>query len=363
MSFDASKLRFAWAGSFFAWSLLTVFRAPDYPLWLLALIAGECGHWLIIPALFPLWPGWRKTGLGRFAAALSIAAAALFLSPAVRARAGFSHEAFSLLRMWTGVPVGETQESTQTYARDCGGSLNLQLFLPTHETGLRPVVIVIHGGSWQSGSRLDMPELSRHLAAKGYAVASIDYGLAPREKFPAPVADVRDALAYLSAHSREWSLDMSRVALLGRSAGAQIALAAAAENLPGVRAVVDFYGPNDMSLTWTIPGSKAILDSRQLLVQYLGGSPAEFPKQYEAASALYRVERTFPPVIMIHGRLDQLVWPLNQLRLSARLKALGIDHEFLELPWATHGCDYFPSGPCGQLSTFAVERFLARNLK
>ncbi len=388
------RARVVWGAAFFLWSLLTVFRAPVYHLWLFALVGTEWGHWLFAPALLVFAPGWSRTAGGKAGAGLGLAAALLLLSPLARAEREFGGSRAAALDarldaafgpgvphsapgaparpaplvaadLWMGVPSPKVLESSATYARTCGDALALQLYRPAADMGRLPVVLVVHGGSWQSGNRMEMPDLSKYLAARGYAVASIDYGLAPRSVFPGPVDDMRDALSFLRLHAREWSLDMDRVVLLGRSAGAQIVLAAATadERLPGVRGVVDFYGPNDMHLAWTIPGSKWILDSRQLLLQYMGGSPSEQPERYDEATALFRAGKDFPPILMIHGSRDELVWPVHEMRLSARLSALGVAHEYLELPWATHGCDYAFSGPCGQVTTYAVERFLARVLR
>jgi len=391
---NEGRLRAGLGGFFFLWALLAVFRAPTYHLWLFALAATEWGYWLAAPALLTLAPGWNRTPGGRIGAGLGLCAALLFVSPVVRAERAFggARSASFAARLaddfggaaaprelpgaparpaplvfadlWLGVHSPPVRESAERFASDCGGALSLELYRPASAPGPSPVVLVIHGGSWRSGTRLEMPELSRYLAARGYAVASVDYALAPGARFPGPVEDARDAAAFLRSHAREWSLDMDRVVLLGRSAGAQIALAAAAadEKIPGVRGVVDFYGPNDMRLAWTIPGSPWILDSRQLLRQYMGGSPSEFPESYDRASALLRAGKDFPPTLMIHGARDELVWPIHERRLSARLSALGVPHEYLEIPWGTHGCDYAFSGPCGQVTTYAVERFLARVL-
>jgi acetyl esterase/lipase len=386
--------RAAWGACFFALSLLAVFRAPTYHLWLFALVATEWGHWLFAAALLPFAPGWSRTRGGRLGAGLGLAAAALFLTPLARAERDFERPASALDArlaaafgpaapraasgaparaaplvfgdLWLGVRSPRVREESAAYARRGGEDLTLQLYRPFEPAPRAlPVVLVVHGGSWRSGTRLEMPELSRYLAARGYAVASIDYGLAPGSTFPGPVEDVRAALAFLRARAAALSLDPERVALLGRSAGSQIVLAAAAEGarLPGVRGIVDFYGPNDMRLAWTVPGSPWILDSRGLLRDYIGGTPAEFPKRYDEATSLDRAGKDFPPTLMIHGGRDELVWPVHELRLSARLTALGVPHAFVELPWATHGCDYVFSGPCGQISTYAVERFLARILK
>jgi acetyl esterase/lipase len=378
--------RVAFGALIFLFSLLAVFRAPTYHLWMLALIATEWGHWLWAPARLPLAPGWSRTRGGRLGVAFGLAAAILFLSPLVRARrvsvdstlAAFGSAVaprerpgaparpapLVLADLWLAVRSPKVREESAVYARPRGEDLALQLYRPLEASAPLPVVLVVHGGSWRSGTRLEMPELSRYLAARGYAVASIDYGLAPGSKFPGPVEDIRAALAFLRSRAKEWSLDSDQVVLLGRSAGSQIVLAAAAadKKLPGVRGIVDFYGPNDMRLAWTIPGSPWIIDSRGLLRQYMGGPPAEYPKLYDEATALYRAGNDFPPTLMIHGGRDELVWPEHELRLSARLSAVGVPHAFVDLPWATHGCDYVFAGPCGQITTYAVERFLARVL-
>ena len=63
--------------------------------------------------------------------------------------------------------------------------------------------------------------------------------------------------------------------------------------------------------------------------------------------------------LLIHGGRDNLVSPVQSERLAARLAAAGCRYFFLRLPWAMHGCDVNFSGPSGQISTYAVERFLA----
>ena len=271
-----------------------------------------------------------------------------------------SSNPLSLKNLLIGVPLSPIRQTTEPYARSCGEVLSLELYRPTSAPKPSPLILVVHGGSWQSGSRLELDPLSRYLAARGYAVASVDYGLAPRSTFPGPIEDLRDALSYLRKNAAMLSLDTSRVVLLGRSAGAQIALAAAhdAEPFPGLKGEIVFYGPNDLFLAWRVPGPKRMIDSRRLLRQYLGGSPAEQPERYTQASPLLSAGKKSPPTLMIHGGRDEMVWPLHEYRLSEKLKAAGVPHYFLNLPWATHGCDYNFNGPCGQISTYAVERFL-----
>jgi dipeptidyl aminopeptidase/acylaminoacyl peptidase len=91
----------------------------------------------------------------------------------------------------------------------------------------------------------------------------------------------------------------------------------------------------------------------------IGGSPSEKPEAYAAASPINFVNATTPPTLLIHGGNDAIVWPQHSQLLAGRLRAADRPHLYLHLPWATHGCDANLSGPSGQLSLYAIERFLA----
>ena len=56
--------------------------------------------------------------------------------------------------------------------------------------------------------------------------------------------------------------------------------------------------------------------------------------------------------------MDGVVKPDESERLESKLKQAGVKHLFVRMPWATHGCDKSFGGPCGQVATYAVERFL-----
>ena len=125
----------------------------------------------------------------------------------------------------------------------------------------RPVVVWLHGGGWRLQDRTACPDLSRHFAARGLAMVSIDYGLAPTHRHPVQVIDLRRALRFLRANASELSLDPGRIGLWGSSAGGHVASMAALLGrqpaLPGelataddlswpvdVACVVEGYGPS-----------------------------------------------------------------------------------------------------------------------
>ena len=83
---------------------------------------------------------------------------------------------------------------------------------------------MIPGGSWQRSRRWTFAALNAYLASRGCSVAVVEYRTAPEFLFPAALEDVRQALAYLKENAGNLGVDPERLVLLGRSAGAQLAL-------------------------------------------------------------------------------------------------------------------------------------------
>lgn len=270
---------------------------------------------------------------------------------------------FSFTKMISGVLDKNVVFQTVTYSVKDGAGLTLDYY-PSQKKGRRPCIVVVHGGSWAAGDSRQLPELNSYLAKAGYQVASINYRLAPKYQNPAPVADVRDALAYLRNNADKLNIDTTQFVLLGRSAGAQIALLAAYTlHDPDIRGVIDFYGPADMVWGYSIPSNPLVMDSRKVMEDYLGGTYTAVPQNYLASSPVAAVTSESVPTLIIHGQNDVLVAYEHSIRLSKKLKENNVKHFLLTLPWATHGCDYTLHGPSGQLSTYTITAFLKEVLK
>ena len=221
-------------------------------------------------------------------------------------------------------------------------------------------MIMINGGSWRGGTRHDLPALNRYLASRGYAVAAVSYRFAPKYPHPAASEDVHAAIQYVRTNAARLGIDSSRMALIGRSAGAQLALLAAyTASDPAIRGVVGFYAPSDQIFGYEHPSNPRVLNSTAVLEAFLAGDPRTAGEAYRTASPINFVGARTVPTLLIHGVKDELVSVEQSERLDRRLSAAGRPHLFLRLPWATHGCDYVFNGPCGQLSTYAIERFLS----
>ncbi|MEP6690469.1 MAG: alpha/beta hydrolase, partial [Gemmatimonadaceae bacterium] len=258
-----------------------------------------------------------------------------------------------------GIPASEARVARGIVFAEAGGArLTLDVYRPMRGT-LSPIVVQIYGGAWQRGAPGNYADFARHLAGLGYVVFAIDYRHAPRWHWPAQLDDVRTALAFVRAHAAEYGGDSSRLALIGRSAGAHLALLAAYDpTAPPVRAVVSYYGPVDLTDAYRHPPSPDPLHVRETETAFIGGTPDDMPAQYRAASPITYVSGALPPTLLIYGSRDHIVEPRYGRLLDERLRAAGATSMMLEIPWADHAFDAVPNGPSAQLAMYHVERFL-----
>lgn len=125
------------------------------------------------------------------------------------------------------VPDGVTGITDISYA-DEGPDTTLDVWFPENTTKALPTVVWVHGGGWVSGDKSQIANYLKIIAARGYTVIGVDYSLAPGTKYPTPVRQVNDALAFIRANQARLNVDADRIVLAGDSAGAQIAAQLAA---------------------------------------------------------------------------------------------------------------------------------------
>lgn len=363
--------------------VLTCVPTPPWVPWRIGVLATEFGHWLagamvVVAALLWVWRGAH----GRFAfvaLGLAVVAAALLLKPAAQAwrlgralpaqlDAAFGaapaagEAAFSFGALFASAPE---PVAVQTLSFRSHGELAIDFYRPAASARRRtaaaaPCVIVVHGGGWDGGDRTEIAHFNHWLAHQGYAVAAIDYRLAPQFQWPAQRDDTLAAIAFLKSRAAELAVDPARLVLLGRSAGGQIATTVAyTANDPAIRGVVALYMPSDLDFGYRHTTEDDAIKSPALMRQFLGGTPDTARANYASASALRHVTPAAPPTLLVHGENDPLVWHRHSVRLAARLAEARVPHAFVSLPWATHACEYNLHGPGGQLTTFSIARFLA----
>jgi acetyl esterase/lipase len=221
--------------------------------------------------------------------------------------------------------------------------LELDLYLPLGLGGPLPVVVYVHGGGWQRGSRRDPPPLQaadfyEGIATQGSAVAAVDYRLSGEARFPAPLEDVHAAVGWVRDNAAARGLDAGRVFLWGDSAGGHLALLAALTGTD-VRAAVawfpvtDLMGmPSDLADAGGVPDRGP--DSRE--ARLLGAPASSVPGLAREASPVTHARADAPPILLVHGTVDDLVPAAQSVRLAEALRRAGATVELELVPGATH---------------------------
>ncbi len=247
----------------------------------------------------------------------------------------------------------------------------LDIYLPPNATGKVPLVIWIHGGGWLSNDKYaDMGYMKQTIAEiinQGYALASIDHRWSTQAIFPAQMLDCNAAISFLYDHSEEYGFDSERFALMGFSSGGHLASMVGLSKNDNVdaffmpetsrsfsfKAVVDFYGPMDLTL---FPGAIDPKSPESLLI---GATPIESPDLAKIASPITYVDKNDPPLLIIHGENDDMVDPKHSKLLSSWLKLKGVPNEIFIVPNAPH---YGPLFDGDEVRTKVLE-FLKKELK
>ena len=245
------------------------------------------------------------------------------------------------------------------FSKADGVPLSLDVYQPAAK-GRVPIIMQIYGGSWQSGTPRNQEWFSRYFAERGYLVVAIDYRHAPEWKWPEQIVDVRTALYWMSQEAGKYGGDQSRIVLVGRSAGAQLAMRLAYQEGPSsIRGVVNYYGPVDLADGWRQPPKPDPANVRGILEAFIGGTPDQKPEHYRHASPITWVSKAAAPTLSIYGARDHIVEARFGRMLDAAMKNAGATSVLLELPWSEHGFDAVPNGMGGKVALNYTERFIA----
>ncbi len=198
--------------------------------------------------------------------------------------------------------------------------LKADIYVPTEQRQRsRPGVLMIHGGAWMSGNKLNVAIHAMKLARKGYVVMAIDYRLAPKHKFPAQLDDCESALRWFAENATKYNVDTKRMATYGYSAGGHLACLLGLKSVQKPIAIESERRlkaePNGVKLSAVVAGGapcefRLVPKKSRSLAYWLGGTREEVPDQYRSASPTAFVSRDAPPVFFFHGNQDRLV-PLH----------------------------------------------------
>ena len=264
-----------------------------------------------------------------------------------------------------GTAAGPIVERDLVYATVDGHDLTLDLYRPAG-SGAHPGIVFVHGGGWMSGDKAAFADYALFFAEQGYVGISVNYRLAPEHPFPAAVEDTKAAVRWLRANAAKYGVDPNRIGAMGGSAGghlvAMLGVTDGSEGLEGtggnpgtssrVQAVVDYFGPSDLSLVGNEPDPA--------IVNFIGGTCAEKPELCQEASPVTYVSPDDPPFLIVHGTADDRVPFQQSVVLRDALRRAGVEVTLLGLAGANHGWPIDSS--YGQRALDAALDFLDRHL-
>lgn len=205
-----------------------------------------------------------------------------------------------------------------------GKSLQLDVYKRKDLQAPAPLLIFLHGGGWSKGHRTDMLLLLLDFAKRGYVTATVSYRLGP---YPQCVEDISDAVNWFFVHGEEYGYDPDRIALVGASAGAHLAMMGAyqwahktgrdtTESAHRIKVVVNIFGPVDLTTDFARHHPTAM--------SFIAKSYEDAPELYKEASPIQYVDKNAPPTMIIQGTSDELVPNSQADQLKARLDSLGV---------------------------------------
>ena len=236
---------------------------------------------------------------------------------------------------------------TVTYCTNGGTPLAMDISLPVPHAALAPAVLYVHGGGWEHGNRLGggfLEQLRPALLQQGFVVASIDYRLAPKDRWPAQIVDTKCAVRYLRAYAGAYGIDARRIGAWGGSAGGHlVSMLGTADESAGfdlgewsdqssrVQAVVDLFGPADL----TAGGWES--DPSGTVREVFGATPGTGNEILAKASPVTYVSKDDPPFLIIQGDADHTVPASQSQTFAAKLQAAGAPATLLMVKGGPHG--------------------------
>lgn len=236
----------------------------------------------------------------------------------------------------------------------------LDVYMPKDAAG-GPALLYVHGGAFALLSKETHRLMALAFARRGYTVFLANYRIGPRHRYPAPLEDAAQALAWVADHAGNYGADPNRIVLAGESAGGNLVTALAYlathprpepfakalyERNPRLIAVLAVYGFLDLEglerfrnpkMPWYI--RRLIFDAAASYV----GRPVKLRARLSPLASPLRLlsadpppgARPLPPFFIACGTRDPLL--IDSRKLHAVLDARGVPNELSIHPEEIHG--------------------------
>lgn len=222
------------------------------------------------------------------------------------------------------------------YGEAAGQKLLLDAHVPAGD-GKFPIVLIVHGGGWMAGDKAtDIVPVFAPVATN-FTWFTINYRLAPTNRWPACFEDVQTAIRWVKAHAAEFKGDPNRIALLGYSAGGQLVTLAGTHATADtkIQAVAAFAPPTDLVADNERRGGLSV--SMRNLFGYESSNLTDSVRAVlKENSPLTYVQPGLPPFLLINGSADKTVPAGQTEKFFKALQAANVDATLIVIPEGQH---------------------------
>ncbi len=236
------------------------------------------------------------------------------------------------------------------YSNDSNPYHLMDVYLPESQ-GPFPAIIYVHGGGWTGGNRSNFNYTAAFYAKRGIAGFAIDYALSTANvsSWPENIQDVVESVRFIRENAHLFGIDPNRLAILGYSAGGQLA------SLEGTLS-------GNESFIVSSSGDAKIKSQVRLVVDYSGATDLEYIGKYQTNSLIYNIVTTAlgnvsyrtnadlwieaspatyissddPIFCIIHGTSDMVVPVQVAESFVAKLRTAGVETYFIKIPKGDH---------------------------
>jgi len=261
------------------------------------------------------------------------------------------------------LPAAGAIEKNVVFGKGGNTDLKLDIYRPPAGTEKRMATIHIHGGGFTAGSKDTLADRIAPFAALGYVAIATQYRLFGEAKWPAQMDDVKAAIRWTRANAKSLGVDPERIAVVGYSAGGQLALfAAGTGNRP------EFEGNNGTPGAGTqVAACCAYYPSTDVRPRPDGSANALLPAgsdeaAHRAASPLTYIAKGYPPTVIFHGTADVTIPLESSERLFKQFRDAKVPAEFHAFEGVPHAFDSNPefARSAAGLGDFFIDRHVLK---
>lgn len=208
------------------------------------------------------------------------------------------------------------------------------IYLPKNRDANTPVIVMIHGGAWKAGQKEDFNYYRDLIKAKwnSVAIVNMNYRLASNANdihHDEIMEDIHSVVNHVNTKKPAYQIS-NKMALVGASAGGQLAMIYAYRYNSDIQCVGNIFGPSIIN-DWSWYNSTNVWlggYTGDILTEYVG-QPWD-TTAYKAVSPYWNIDTNSQPTIIFHGNLDPIVPVYQSQWMAGKLNNLGVSHQYHE---------------------------------